>query len=49
MGEPTFIQMMSVLTPTEAISVCLRLGYVNEKRFTTESIANFLGIEEKEI
>ena len=46
---PTFTQMMSLLTPTESIIISLRLGYVDGKYFSTESIAQFLGIEEIEV
>lgn len=46
---PTFMQMMSALTVKEAVIISLRLGYVDGKYFSTESIANFLGIEEEEV
>lgn len=45
----TFNQIMSILTTKEAIIIALRLGYINEKIFSTKSIADFLGIEEKEV
>lgn len=43
------MQMMSALTVKEAVIISLRLGYVDGKYFSTESIANFLGIEEEEV
>ena len=46
---PSFGQLISVLTPKEAIIISLKLGYIDGKYFSTESIANFLGIEEQEI
>ena len=46
---PTFTQMMSVLTAKESIIISLKLGYVDGKYFSTESIAQFLGIEEMEV
>lgn len=44
-----FGEMLNVLSPKEAIIICLRLGYVDGKYFTTESIAGFLGVEEEEV
>ena len=46
---PTFMQMMGPLTAKEAVIISLILGYIDGKYFSTESIANFLGIEEKEV
>ena len=46
---PTFTQMMSMLNAKEAVIISLRLGYVDGKYFSTESIARFLGIEEEEV
>ena len=46
---PTFNQMMSVLSVKEAIIISLKLGYVDGKYFSTESIAQFLGIEVQEV
>lgn len=46
---PTFTQMMNVLTVKESIIILLKLGYVDGKYFSTESIAQFLGIEETEV
>lgn len=46
---PSFAQMMSVLSPKEAIIIALKLGYVDEKYFTTEAIATFLNIETDEV
>lgn len=44
-----FGQMLNFLTPKEAIIVCLRLGYVDDKYFSSNSIAEFLGIELDEV
>ena len=49
MRTPSFGEMLKSLTPKEAIIICLKLGYVDEKYFTTESIAGFLGIETSEV
>lgn len=49
MGSPKFDEILKLFTPKEAIIVCLKLGYVDEKYFTTEAIANFLGIELDEV
>jgi hypothetical protein len=46
---PSFTQMLNVLSVKEAIIIALRLGYVDNKYFSTKSIADFLGIEEKEV
>lgn len=46
---PTFTQMMSVLTVKESIIIALKLGYVDGKYFSTESISQFLGIDETEV
>lgn len=45
----SFEQLVSVLSLKEAVIISLKLGFVNDKYFSTESIANFLGIEEKEV
>ena len=41
--------MLNVLSVKEAIIISLKLGYVDEKYFSTEAIAQFLGIEEEEV
>ena len=41
--------MMSVLSSKEAIIIALKLGYVDEKYFSTKSIADFLDIDEDEV
>lgn len=46
---PTFSQMMNILSVKEAIIISLKLGYVDGKYFSTESIAEFLGIEQEEV
>ena len=44
-----FSDMLNTLSVKEAIIICLRLGYVDNKYFSTESIADFLCIEEEEV
>lgn len=46
---PTFTQMMSVLSVKESVIISLKLGYIDRKYFSTESIARFLGLEEAEV
>ena len=41
--------MLNVLSVKEAIIISLKLGYVDEKYFSTEAISQFLGIEEEEV
>ncbi len=49
MRTPSFGEMLKSLTPKDAIIICLKLGYVDGKYFTTESVAGFLGIETSEV
>ena len=44
-----FDEMLKYLTPKEAVIVFLRLGYVNDVYYTSEAIANFLGISVEEV
>ena len=46
---PTFNQIMSVLTVKESVIISLKLGYIDGKYFSTDSIAQFLGIETQEV
>jgi len=46
---PSFNQMMSVLSVKESVIISLKLGYVDGKYFSTESIAEFLGVEPQEV
>ena len=46
---PTFYEMLQLLSPKEAIIISLKLGYIDDKYFSTESIANFLDISEEEV
>lgn len=46
---PTFKDLMTTLDTKSAIIIALRLGYIDNKYFSTKSIANFLGIEEFEV
>ena len=46
---PSFNQMMSVLSVKESVIISLKLGYVDGKYFSTDSIAQFLGIEPQEV
>ena len=47
--SPTFSEITKNLPFKEAIIISLRLGYVDGKYFSIESIAKFLNIEEKEV
>lgn len=42
---PVFAQMLKILTIEEAIIVALKLGFLNNKYFSTEEVAELLGIE----
>lgn len=44
-----FGDMLNTLSVKDAIIICLRLGYVDNKFFSTKSIADFLGVEEEEV
>ena len=46
---PSFNQMLGTLTVKESVIISLRLGYIDGKYFSTESIAEFLGIETQEV
>lgn len=46
---PFFSQMMNVLSVKEYVIISLKLGYIDGKYFTTESIAKFLEIEQDEV
>ena len=46
---PSFNQMMSVLSVKESVIISLKLGYIDGKYFSTDSIAQFLGIEPQEV
>ena len=46
---PSFSQMMSVLSVKESVIISLKLGYIDGKYFSTNSIAEFLGIEQQEV
>lgn len=46
---PTFYELMSKLEPKTAIIIALKLGYIDNKYFSSSSIASFLGIEESEV
>ena len=49
MRSYSFHEMLKLLTPKEAVIICLRLGYVDNKFYSTTAISNFLGLKEKEI
>lgn len=49
MKDYKFSEMLKFLTPKEAIIICLKLGYVDDKFFTTATIADFLEISEDEV
>ena len=46
---PSFTQMMSTLSVKEAVIIALKLGYIDGKCFSTESISSFLNIEPAEV
>lgn len=46
---PTFSDMLSILTPKEAVIIMLKLGYIDNKYFSTDRIAEFLEIETSEV
>ena len=46
---PSFNHMMDVLSVKESVIISLKLGYIDGKYFSTESIAQFLGIEQQEV
>ena len=41
--------MLKTLSIKEAIIISLKLGYVDDKYFSTESTAQFLGIDNQEV
>ena len=41
--------MMDILSVKESVIISLKLGYIDGKYFSTESIAEFLGIEQDEV
>ena len=41
--------MLKTLSIKETIIISLKLGYVDDKYFSTESIAQFLGIDNQEV
>lgn len=47
--SPSYSELTKSFTPKEAIIVGLKLGYVDGKCFSTESIATFLDIDEEEV
>ncbi len=46
---PTFGELLKILSLKEAVIICLKLGYIDGKYFSTDSVASFLGIEEDEV
>lgn len=46
---PSFMEIIETLSVKEAVIVLLRLGYVDEKYFSSDTIANFLDIPESEV
>ena len=46
---PSFNQMMSILSVKESVIISLKLGYIDGKYYSTDSIAQFLGIEQQEV
>lgn len=48
-NNPTFIEMTKSFSIKESVILSLKLGYVDQKYFSTETIAAFLGMEDKEV
>lgn len=46
---PTLNQMLNLLTFKEVTIISLKLGYIDGKYFSTEEIAQFLGLEQSEV
>ena len=46
---PSFNKLLTVLSVKEAVIVSLKLGYIDGKYFSTDSISTFLGIDPQEI
>ena len=46
---PTFGQMMNALSVKEAVIISLRLGYIDGKYFSAQTISEFLGIDREEV
>ncbi len=46
---PSFSQLMNTLSVKETVIISLKLGYIDGKYFSTESISEFLGIEPSEV
>ena len=46
---PTLREIMTEFSAKEAVIIMLKLGYVDNKHFSTESIAEFLGITTTEV
>ena len=47
--KPTMKEILETLTPEQAIITMLRFGYFDNKYFSNQAIANFLGITEEEV
>ena len=47
--DEKFGKLLNILTLNEAVIFCLKFGYVNDKKFTSETIAKFMGIELDEV
>ena len=48
-NRPEFIEMAKTKSIKECIIISLKLGYLDNKYFSTEAIANFLGMEKTEV
>ena len=44
-----FKEILNILTPKETMIITLKLGYIDNKAYSSESIAKFLNIDEKEV
>ena len=45
----SFKEMLNYLTPKEAVIICLRFGYIDNRYYSVQAISNFLGISELEV
>ncbi len=47
--SPSYNELTNNFSPKEAIIIGLKLGYIDGKCFSTESIAKFIGVSEEEV
>ena len=49
LSKPSFLEMTKILTARESVIVSLRLGYIDEKRFSVKQISEIFNISEIEV